>query len=116
MTKDEIIKLAAKGGALPEGLDPADTFLFMALRSLYLQARHGDMDKDRGVKEKNAILRHHEKMKLWVRAAEEHRRKEREFEEAWDEFAKDPTKENADKLHKAWFKCGIKLNVGEEEA
>lgn len=109
MTKDEIIMLAAKGGPLPEGLDPADTFLFMALRSLYLQARHTNMDKDQGAKEKRAILVQHEKMKLWVKVVEEHRRKEREFEEAWTLFAKDPTTENAEKLHRAWFNCGIKL-------
>lgn len=109
MTKDEIIMLAAKGGPLPEGLDPADAFLFMALRSLYLQARHTNMDKDQGAKEKRAILTQHEKMKLWIRVVEEHRRKEREFAGAWEEFAKNPTQENAEKLHRAWFNCGIKL-------
>lgn len=111
MTKDEIIMLAAKGGPLPEDLGPAEAYLFMALRSLYLQAKHTDMSKEQGAKEKTAILRHYDKMKLWVRVVEEHRRKEKEFEGAWEEFAKNPTQENAEKLHRAWFRCGIKPNT-----
>lgn len=108
VTKDEIIVAASKGGPLPDGLGPAETYLFMALRSLYLQAKHGGIGKEQGAKEKTAILRHYDRMQLWVRVVEEHRRKEREFENAWDEFAKNPSQENADKLHKAWFKAGIK--------
>lgn len=111
MTKDEIITTAAKISPLPEGLDIADTYLFVSLRSLYLQARHGDMSKEQGAKEKTAILRHYDRMKLWVRVVEEHRRKEKEFEGAWEEFAKNPTQENAEKLHRAWFRCGIKPNT-----
>jgi hypothetical protein len=114
MTKDDIIKAAAKGGGLPEGLGPADTFLFLSLRALYDYAKQGDMDKEQGVKEKNAILRQYEKMDLWVRVVEEHRRKEREFEGAWIDFAKDPSPENADKLHRAWFKAGAKVSKQEE--
>ncbi len=117
MTKEEIIVASANGGELPDGLDPADTFLFMALRSLYAQAKHGDMSKEQGAREKNAIIKQHEKMKLWVRVAEEHRRKDRDFQGAWNEFAKDPTIENADNLHRAWFRCGIKIaeNSGDNE-
>ena len=116
MTKDEIIALAAKGGPLPDGLDPADTFLFMSLRSLYLQAKHSNISKEQGAKEKASILKQHEKMKSWTRVVEEHRRKEQEFEGAWNDFAKDPSLENADKLHRAWFNCGTKLaSVAESE-
>ena len=115
MTKEEIIAAAGKGDPLPDGLDPADTFLFMSLRSLYSQAKNGRMDRAQGAKEKQAILRQHEKMKLWVRVAEEHRRKEQEFQGAWDDFANDPSPENADKLHRAWFRCGIKIASKEQE-
>lgn len=111
MTQEEILRLAAKAVELPSGLDPAETYLFMAMRSLYLQARHTDMSKEQGLKEKNAVLRHYEKMKLWIRVVEEHRRKEQEFEGAWETFSKNPTRENADKLHRAWFRCGIKPNT-----
>lgn len=111
MTQEEILRLAAKAVELPSGLGPAETYLFMAMRSLYLQARHTDMSKEQGLKEKNAVLRHYEKMKLWIRVVEEHRRKEQEFEGAWETFAKNPTRENADKLHRAWFRCGIKPNT-----
>lgn len=115
MTKEEIVAAAAKAGPLPEGLDVADTFLFVALRSLYLQAKHVGMDKAQGKKEKTAILRQHEKMKLWVRVVEEHRRKEQEFEGAWNAFAKDPTPENAEALHQAWYRCGLKINNKQED-
>lgn len=108
MSKDDIIQLAAKGGPLPEDLDPADTFLFLALRALYSQARYTDMSKEQGAKEKNAVLRQYDKMKLWVRVVGEHRRKEREFEIAWETFAKNPTWSNASFLHQAWFNAKLK--------
>ena len=110
MTKEEIIVAAAKGGPLPEGgLDPADTFLFLSLRSLYSQAKHGGMSKEQGAKEKTAILGKYEEMKLWVKVIGEHRRKEQAFEGAWEAFSRSPTMENADALHKAWFNCGLKI-------
>lgn len=110
MTKDEIVVKAAKGGDLPEsGLDPADIFLFLAIRALYAKARHEGMSKEQGSKEKFAILSRYDEMKLWIRVIEEHRRKEREFEGAWEAFAKNPTLENADALHRAWYKCGLKV-------
>lgn len=115
MSKDDIIQLAAKGGPLPEDLDPADTFLFLALRALYSQARYTDMSKEQGLKEKNAVLRQYDKMKLWVRVVGEHRRKERDFESAWEEFAKEPTWDNANRLHEAWFKAKIKPVQDPEE-
>lgn len=110
MTKDEIIVAAAKGGPLPEdGLDPADIFLFLSLRSLYAQAKHGGMSKEQGATEKSAILKRFDEMKLWVRVVEEHRRKEQAFEGAWETFSRNPTPENADALHKAWFNAGLKI-------
>lgn len=115
ITKEEIIQLAAKGGPLPEDLDPADTFLFLALRALYSQARYTDMSKEQGSKEKNAVLRQYDHMKLWVRVVGEHRRKERDFESAWEEFAKEPTWDNANRLHEAWFKAKIKPVQDPEE-
>lgn len=114
MTKDEIIKLAAKGGPLYSDFDPADTFLFLALRALYSQARSGDLDAEQGKREKTAILRQYESMKLWVRVVKEHQRKEQEFEKAWDDFAKNPTLDNANALHQAWFRAGMKIPVLEE--
>lgn len=110
MTKEEIIVASAKGGPLPEGgLDPADTFLFLSLRSLYSQAKHGGMSKEQGAKEKTTILKQYDEMKIWVRVVEEHRRKEQAFEGAWEAFSQSPTTENADALHKAWFNCGLKI-------
>lgn len=114
MTKDEIVVKAAKGGELPEsGLDPADTFLFLCIRALYAKARHEGMSKEQGSKEKFAILSRYDEMKLWIRVIEEHRRKERDFEGAWERFAKDPSFENGNALHKAWFNCGLKVPISD---
>lgn len=115
MTRDELIKLAAKGGPLLSDLNPADTFLFLSLRALYAQAKHGGLDAEQGAHEKNAILRDYEKMKLWVRVVEEHRRKEHDYEAAWDKFCKNPTLENAQELHKSWFRAGMKIPALEGE-
>lgn len=115
MTKQEIITAAAKGVPLPDGLGQADTMLFLSLRALYSYAKHADMDKDQGTKEKALILKQYESAKLWEKIVEEHMRKEREFETAWNDFAQAPTWENADKLHEAWFKCGIKPTAEHEE-
>ena len=116
MTKDEIVKLAAQGVGLPEGLDPADTYLFFAMRYLYGSAKIGQVNREQGQLEKRIILQQHERMKLWVRVVESHRKKEREFESAWEDFAKDPSIENADRLHRAWYGCGIKIAVETEES
>lgn len=105
---EEITKLAAMGEGLPEGLDPAETFLFLAMRNLYSFAKREGMPKEQGTKEKNEILKRYEQLKLWIRLAEEHYRKEREYAEAFETFAKEPTWENADALHRAWFRCGLK--------
>ena len=110
MTKDEIVKTAAKGGALPEdGLDTADIFLFLSIRALYAYARHGEMSREQGTKEKSEILKRYESLKLWLGIVDDHWRKEREFEGAWTVFAKNPTFENGDALHRAWFNCGLKV-------
>lgn len=108
MSKDDIIQLAAKGGPLPEDLDPADTFLFLSLRSLYTQAKYAEMNREQGTKEKNVVIRQYDHMKLWCRIVEEHRRKERDFETAWEAFAKEPTWDNANTLHRAWFNAKLK--------
>lgn len=116
MTKDDIIRLAARGGPLYSDFDPADTFLFLSLRTLYAQARSGGMDAEQGKREKNEVLRQYDTMKLWVKIVTEHQRKEREFEAAWDKFAKNPTLDNANELHKTWFRCGMKIqNLGADE-
>lgn len=113
---EEITKLAAKGSELPEGLDPAETFLFLSMRNLYSCAKREGMPKEQGTKEKNEILKRYEQLKLWIRLAEEHYRKEREYAEAFSAFAKEPTWENADALHRAWFRCGIMSGKpGDEE-
>lgn len=116
MTKEEIVKLAAQGVGLPEGLDPADNYLFFAMRYLYGSAKIGQVNREQGQLEKRIILQQHERMKLWIRVVESHRKKEREFESAWDAFAKDPCIENADRLHRAWYGCGIKIAVETEES
>lgn len=115
MTKDEIIKLAARGGPLISDLDPADTYLFLSLRALYAQAKHGELSSEQGAQEKTQILRQHEQMKLWVRVVEEHRRKEKEFEGAWIKFCQNPTLENANAMHKSWFRAGMKIPALEGE-
>lgn len=114
MTKDELIKLAAKGGPLISDFDPADTYLFLSLRALYAQAKHGELSSEQGAQEKTQILRQYEKMKLWVRVVEEHRRKEKEFECAWERFAKNPSLENGQELHKSWFRAGMKIPASDE--
>ena len=116
LTKDEIVKLAAQGVSLPDGLDPADSYLFFAMRYLYGSAKIGQIGKEQGQVEKRIILQLHERMKLYIKVVEEHRRKEREFEGAWEAFAKEPSIENADRLHKAWYGCGLKIAVETEDA
>lgn len=117
MKPDELIRLAAQGGEMPVGLDAADAFLFLSMRNLYSYAKREGMPKEQGVKEKSEILKRYDSLSLWLNVADEHMRKEREFGTAFDEFAKDPTLENADKLHRAWFNCGlnVKANAGKEE-
>ena len=113
MLESDILVSAGKGGPLPEGLNPAETYLFLSLRALYTEARNGKVGKEQGIKEKAKIMKQYDEMKLWIRVVEEHRRKEREFEGAWEAFAKDPSPENGDALHKAWYNCGIKVPIDE---
>lgn len=117
MTKEEIIKYAAKGGPPLIDFDNADTFLFFCMRSLYAYAKHTNMDPGAGAAEKHDILARYEKMKLWERIINEYWRKGREFESAWETFAKNPTLENAEALHHAWSRSGLKVyaNATEEE-
>lgn len=115
MLRDEIIQLGAKGGPLPEGLNPAETFLFLSMRSLYYQARHKIITKEQGSKEKKELIRQYEKMALWVNIVEEHRRKEMALQGAWTSFAQDPSPENAKRLHEAWYRCGFKINIDENK-
>lgn len=110
MKKDEIIRLSAKGGKLPPDLDPADTFLFLSARALYSHARYSGMKPEDGAVEKSDIIRQYENFKLWLRIVDEHMRKEREFEGAWETFAKNPTLENANALHHAWTKGELKMH------
>ena len=110
MTKDEIIRLSAKGGKLPPDLNPADTFLFLSARALYSHARASGMKPEDGAVEKSDIIRQYENLKLWLRIVDEHMRKEREFERQWEAFAKNPTLENANALHKAWTKGELKIH------
>lgn len=114
MKHDELIRLAAQGGEMPAGLNAAESFLFLSMRNLYSYAKREGMAKEQGAKEKNEILKQFERMDLWLRIAEEHMRKEREFGTAFEDFAKDPTLENADKLHRAWFNCGLKVKTNSE--
>lgn len=114
MKPDELIRLAAQGGEMPTGLNAADSFLFLSMRNLYSYAKREGMAKEQGAKEKNEILKQYDSISLWLRVAEEHMRKEREFGTAFEEFAKDPTLKNADKLHRAWFKCGLKVEANSE--
>ena len=115
LTKDKIILSAAKAEPLPNNLDPADVFLFLSLRALYSQAKHGGMDAEQGAREKTQILRQHEQMKLWVRVVGEHRRKEQEFENAWNKFCQNPTLENANAMHQSWFRAGMRIPALEGE-
>ena len=100
---------------MPEGLDAAETFLFLSLRNLYSYARREGMEKERGAREKNEVLKQYEQFNLWEKIVKEHWRKEREYEAAFEAFAQEPTWENADALHRAWFRCGIKTRKPETE-
>lgn len=115
MTKDEIIKYAAKGGPPLIDFDNADMFLFLCMRALYSHAKVTGMDPEAGAAEKHDILARYDKMKLWERIVQEHWRKERDFEGAWETFAKNPTLENAEALHKAWSRSGLKVYASATE-
>lgn len=115
MTKEELIKYAAKGGPLFSDLDNADTFLFLCMRALYSYAKNAGMDPEAGAAEKYDILARYDKMKLWERIINEYWRKEREFESAWETFAKNPTLENAEALHHAWSRSGLKVYASATE-
>lgn len=63
-TMDEIEDMAIEGRELPQGMNYADTLLFLMYRSLYEHAAIVQMDQDQGKREKARILAAHKRYML----------------------------------------------------
>lgn len=96
-------RMAKDGNEMPDGLSVPQQIAFLCLRKLYWQLAHGIIDRETAVNEKRKIMREHESyvfideyMNRYVRAI-------KETELAREAYLKNPSKENADNLMKAFY-------------
>lgn len=98
-------KAAMEGKGTPKGLDIADTCAFLALKSLYAMYRKGLIDKVNGKEEKNTIFYNWTKNKSEIEFLKrESIALSKRISLASDEYRKNPSIENADKLYAAFYR------------
>lgn len=108
MSPEQIEDLAFRGESLPDGLDMAEQILFLALRWLYQYARLIHMDRERGRREKQAILKEFETRKRQIYWMEKTNRMWTAIELTGSAFGRERTVEAAEDFFRAVYGAGLK--------
>ena len=61
MNLNELERTAAKGEAMPDGLNQPEQLLFISLRTLYMEFRSGLITKEQAALEKQKLLEEHDR-------------------------------------------------------
>lgn len=95
---------AARGDPIPDGLFQPDQLLYHALAILYARYRAGFITRDRAAQDKGKLLYEWERNKKRLESADRlarwHAELRKNIEGAHEEYRKNPTAENAEKLSK----------------
>ena len=89
---------AMNGEEMPAGLSAPDQLLFQSLRYLYVQWRHGVIDKDAAIKEKRMMVGTWQNHRFWDELFAKVTEQIKLTELARAEYRKSPTVENGMKL------------------
>lgn len=104
MTPEELEDLAFRGKQMPDLLSQAQVLLFQSFRNLYDFARRVHMTPEQGKREKSQILDAYRINKFLEDMQEETNQMWKRIEAAAADYAKNPSVEAADKLHKAIYR------------
>ena len=94
---------AIRGDEIPEGLDMAGVWMFLALRNLYKAIRDGLIDREQGKREKRKLENQFRVLEADVRFYKSHRDFWARIEAAGTAYNKDRTLENADRFYKCVY-------------
>ena len=96
-------KKALKGEPLPEGLNAAEARYYLSLRSLYQWYKDGQISKEGAKGEKDILLRAYERDIADMRGCHIAADIIVRAESPAQDYAKDPTRENAERLFRAIY-------------
>ena len=96
-------RAAIRGESVPDGLGPADTWLFLTLRELYAQVKRGTISRETGAIEKHKIEMEYNKLKFDLKLAYSTAELWKNIELSGSEYRKNRTLENADNFCKAVY-------------
>src|SRR5574344_1223570 len=96
-------RAAIRGESVPDDLEPADIWLFLALRELYAQVKKGTITREIGATEKHKFKMEYNKLKFDLKLAYSTAELWKNIELRGSEYKKNRTLENADKFYKAVY-------------
>ena len=103
MERKQLITMAGKGKAMPDGLSFPEKFLFQSLRCLYKTAMTSEMDPEQGKKEKEQILAEFEKMRTKEIEIEKRELRWKEIEASSHRFVEEKSYDAALDFYKAVY-------------
>ena len=110
MDENQLEDIAFNGGQMPKLRSQAQCVLFQAFRNLYDYARRVQMPLEQGKQEKQQILHAYKINRFLEEVEESNVQAQVNILKAAEEYAKSPSRENADKLYEAV--CRTKFDVG----
>jgi len=105
---------AIRGDEVPEGLNLADVWMFLALRNLYKAVRDGTIDREQGKLEKRKLENQFRVLVADIEFYKSHRDFWARIEQAGTAYCKDRNLDNADKFYECVY--GIRPGTEDVEA